>query len=44
MKDEFVKSIEKYGDIINEMHSNAEVEALKYGFRLATMLFIESTA
>ena len=26
------------------MHSNAEVEAFKYGFRLATALFIESTA
>ena len=36
--------LEKYDDIINEMHSNAEVEAFKYGFRLATMLFIESTA
>ena len=36
--------LDKYDDIINEMHSNAEVEAFKYGFRLATMLFIESTA
>ena len=27
--------LEKYDDIINEMHSNAEVEAFKYGFRLA---------
>ena len=36
--------LEKYDDIINEMHSNAEVEAFKYGFRLATALFIESTA
>ena len=36
--------LEKYDDIINEMHSNAEVEAFKYGFRLATILFIESTA
>ena len=36
--------LEKYDDIINEMHSNAEIEAFKYGFRLATMLFIESTA
>ena len=36
--------LEKYDDVINEMHSNAEVEAFKYGFRLATMLFIESTA
>lgn len=36
--------LEKYDDIINEMHSYAEVEAFKCGFRLATMLFIESTA
>ena len=36
--------LQKYDDIINEMHSNAEVEAFKYGFCLATMLFIESTA
>ena len=27
--------LEKYDDIINELHSNAEVEAFKYGFRLA---------
>ena len=26
--------LQKYDDIINEMHSNAEVEASKYGFRL----------
>ena len=36
--------LQKYDDIINEMHSNAEVEAFKYGFRLATALLIESTA
>ena len=36
--------LDKYDDIINEMHSNAEVEAFKYGFRLATVLLIESTA
>ena len=36
--------LEKYDDIINEMHSNAEVEAFKYGFRLATALLIESIA
>ena len=27
--------LEKYDDIINELHTNAEVEAFKYGFRLA---------
>ena len=27
--------LQKYDDIINEMHDNAEVEAFKYGFRLA---------
>ena len=36
--------LQKYDDIINEMHSNAEVEAFKYGFRPATVLLIESTA
>ena len=36
--------LDKYDDIINEMHSNAEVEAFKYGFRLAAALLIESTA
>ena len=35
--------LEKYDDIINEMHSVAEVEAFKYGFRLAMNLIIEST-
>ncbi len=33
----------KYDDIINEMHSIAEAEAFKYGFRLALGLLIEST-
>lgn len=41
---EQTKWLEKYDDIINEMHSNAEIEAFKYDFRLATALFIESTA
>lgn len=36
--------LEKYDDILGEMHSNAEVEAFMYGFCLATKLFIESTA
>jgi len=36
--------LEKYDDIINEMHSVAEVEAFKYGFRLAVCLLKESTA
>lgn len=34
--------LEKYDDIINEMHSVAEVEAFKFGFRLAISLLIES--
>lgn len=36
------KSLEKYDDVINEMHSIAEVEAFKYGFKLASTLLIES--
>lgn len=32
----------KYDDIINEMHSIAEAEAFKYGFRLALNLTVES--
>lgn len=36
--------LEKYDDIINEMHSVAEVEAFKFGFRLAVCLLKESTA
>jgi len=35
--------LEKYDDIINEMHSTAEVEAFKYGFRLAVGLFKETS-
>jgi len=35
--------LEKYDDIINEMHSTAEVEAFKYGFRLAIELMNERT-
>ena len=35
------KSLEKYDDIINEMHSIEEVEAFKYGFKLAFTLLIE---
>ena len=34
--------LEKYDDIINEMHSTAETEAFKFGFRLAISLLIES--
>ncbi len=34
--------LEKYDDIINEMHSVAEVEAFKFGFRLAVGLLKES--
>ena len=44
LSSEQIEWLEKYDDIINEMHSNAEVEAFKHGFRLATALFIESTA
>ena len=34
--------LEKYDDTVNEMHSVAEVEAFKFGFRLAISLLIES--
>ena len=34
--------LEKYDDIINEMHSIAEVEAFKYGVRLAVGLLKEA--
>jgi len=34
--------LEKYDDIINEMHSTAEVEAFKYGFNLAASLIFET--
>ena len=33
--------LEKYDDIINEMHAAAEVEAFKCGFRLALCLTVE---
>ncbi len=33
--------LEKYDDIINEMHSVAEVEAFKFGFKLASTLLFE---
>ena len=36
--------LKKYDDIINEMHSAAEVEAFKFGFHLAVCLLKESTA
>ena len=32
----------KYDDVINEMHSIAEAEAFKYGFRLALNLTAEA--
>ncbi len=35
--------LEKYDAIIGEMNSITEVEAFKFGFRLATALLIEST-
>ncbi len=34
--------LSKYDDVINEMHSIAEAEAFKYGFRLALNLTAES--
>lgn len=34
--------LEKYDDIINEMHSVAEVEAFRYGFRLVIGLLTEA--
>lgn len=34
--------LEKYDDIINEMHSVAEVEAFKFGFKLAATLLLET--
>ena len=40
---EQTERLNKYDDIINEMHSIAEVEAFRYGFRLAAALLIEST-
>lgn len=33
--------LEKYDDIINEMHSVAEVESFKFGFKLASALLFE---
>ena len=35
------KLLEKYDDIINEMHSIAAVEAFAYGFKLGMQLLIE---
>ena len=34
--------LEKYDDTINEMHSLAEAEAFKFGFKLAATLFFET--
>lgn len=34
--------LSKYDDVINEMHSIAEAEAFKYGFRLALNLTAEA--
>ncbi|MBQ6182631.1 MAG: hypothetical protein IJK33_01940 [Clostridia bacterium] len=36
------KSLEKYDEAVNEMHSLAEVEAFSYGFRLGVQLMIEA--
>ena len=36
------KWLEKYDDTINEMHSLAEVEAFKFGFKLAATLLFET--
>ena len=34
--------LEKYDDTFNEMHSLAEVEAFKFGFKLAATLLFET--
>ena len=34
--------LEKYDDTINEMHSLAEAEAFKFGFKLAATLLFET--
>ena len=36
------KWLEKYDDTINEMHSLAEAEAFKFGFKLAATLLFET--
>jgi len=36
--------LEKYDAVLNEMSTIAEIDAFKQGFKLATKLFVESTA
>jgi len=38
-----IEWLEKYDAILNEMSTMAEVEAFKFGFRLATAILLETT-
>lgn len=38
-----IEWLEKYDAILNEMSAMAEVEAFKFGFRLATAILLETT-
>ena len=37
-----LKTLEKYDEALNEMHSLAEVEAFSYGFRFGVRLMVET--
>ncbi len=42
LTDKQSETLEKYDEVINEMHSITEIEAFSYGFRLGVRLMVEA--
>ena len=41
LTDQQKETLTKYDEVINEMHSTAEVEAFSYGLRIGVLLMVE---